>query len=417
MQGEQVDVVVVGAGLAGLSAARHLHAAGLDVLVVERSDGVGGRVRTDVRDGFRLDRGFQLFNPAYPEPPRLLDLEALDLRMFARGALVFRAGRRHRLADPRTEPLSLARSAAAPVGSLRAKASLGALALRDGYAPVSALIRDDTTARASLTRWGVTGDLADHVVGRFLAGVFLEPELATSSRFLHLVLRTFVRGTPCVPATGMGRIPEQLAAGLGVERVRLETPVIGVDGDTVRLAGGACVRSRLGVVVATDAVAARALLPELSVPASNGVTTFYHATSDSPVSEPILLLDGEEELILNSVVLTAAAPDYAPPGLHLVSTSVLGTGHGVELEPHLRSRLATLYGADTRAWDHLASYEIPAALPQMLPPFELRRSVRLARGRYVCGDHRDTSSIQGAMVSGRRAARALLADAGLALPA
>jgi len=411
VQSQRVDVVVVGAGLAGLSAARHLAAAGLEVRVLEASDGLGGRVRTDERDGFRLDRGFQLFNPAYPEPPKLLDLDALDLRPFTRGALVYADGRRHRLVDPRSEPGSIPTSLRAPLGSVRAKAALAGLAVRDGYGPVAALLRHDTTARATLRRWGVTGDLAERVLERFLAGVFLEDRMVTSGRFLHLVLRTFVRGTPSVPARGMGRIAEALAAPLGTDAIWLDATVSEVEDHAVRLADGRRVEGGLGVVVAADAGGAQALLPELAVPASNGVTTIYHAMSEPPLDEPILVLDGDERLIVNSVVLTATAPAYASNDTHLVSTSVLGTGHGADLERRVRTRLGVLYDAGTAGWEHVSTYEIPAAVPRMLPPFELRRPVRLAPGRYVCGDHRDTSSIQGAMVSGRRAARAVLADA------
>lgn len=368
-------------------------------------------MRTDVQNGFRLDRGFQLFNPAYPEPPRLLSLDDLDLRPFTRGALVRYDGARHRLVDPRAEPMSVLATLRAPVGSLPAKAALAALSVRDAVAPFGRITAADTSTLDALRRAGVTGSLAERVFGRFLAGVFLESELATSSRFFHATWRSFVRGTPSVPALGMGGIAAQLAAPLGPGVVRLDTEVRTVDEDGVRLADGRRLACRLGTVVAADARGARALLPGLVVPASNGVTTIYHATSEAPLDEPILLLDGEEDLVVNSVLLTAAAPEYAPEGCHLVSSSVLGVDHGPHLETRVRHRLAVLYETDTRTWEHVATYPIENALPRMVAPFELRRAVRAGSRRYVCGDHRDTSSIQGAMVSGRRAAQALLADA------
>lgn len=208
------DVIVVGAGLAGLSAARHLAAAGLDVVVLESSDSVGGRVRTDIIDGFRLDRGFQLFNPAYPEPPRLLDLDELDLRPLTPGALVVTDGGRHRLADPRRRPSSIPAGLRSHPGSLRELLTLAALSARDALAPVGLLTRTERTTAAELHRWGLSGELGDVFLRRFLAGVFLEDELSTSSVFFHLVWRTFVRGTPSIPATGMGSIPTQLAGRL-----------------------------------------------------------------------------------------------------------------------------------------------------------------------------------------------------------
>ena len=131
------------------------------------------------------------------------------------------------------------------------------------------------------------------------------------------------------------------------------------------------------------------------------------------MTEPMLVIDGEENLVLSTVVMSQAASTYAPSSAHLVSTSVLGAHHDTDLERRVRARLGTLYGARTSDWEHLASYEIAEALPAMLPPFALRKPVRITDGLFVCGDHRDTGSIQGAMVSGRRAACALLADAGL----
>ena len=405
--------MVVGAGLAGLSAARHLARAGVEVRILERADAVGGRVRTDVVDGFRLDRGFQLFNPAYPEPPRLLDLGGLDLRPFGRGVEVLRHGRRHRLVDPRSDPSSVVQTLRAPVGSLGGKAALTAMSVRDAWAPVRALVAADVSTRETLRQWHIDDGLVDAVLRPFLAGVFLEPDLATSSRFFHLVWRCFVRGTPSVPALGMQAIPEQLAAGLPGGAVELGTTVESISGSTVSTADGRQVRARLGVVVASDPRTAAALLPAVPEPVMREVTTIYHRASAAPAHDAMLRLDGDADLVVNTVVISQAATSYAPPGSHLVSTSVLGVDHGADLEPQVRTRLEALYGAPTAGWDHLRTYEIRDALPAMVPPFALRRPVRLAPGLFVCGDHRDTSSIQGAMVSGRRAARAVLDAAGM----
>jgi len=411
---EQAEVVVVGAGLAGLSAARHLAGAGLSVRVLERSEAVGGRVRTDLVDGFRLDRGFQLFNPAYPEPPRLLDIGHLDLQQFARGVSVFRAGRRHRLVDPRSQPATAMQTLRTPIGSLQDKAALVAMSLRDGWGPVDSLIAKDVSTRETLRRWRVGDELVEVVLGRFLAGVFLEPDLATSSRFFHLVWRCFVRGTPSVPALGMQAIPEQLAAGLPGGAVELGTTVTGVAPYEVRTTTGR-LRARRGVVVAADPRTAAALVPQVPLAVMRSVTTVYHSAPEAPLAEPMLVLDADDQLVLSTVVMSQAARTYAPAGSHLVSTSVLGADHGADLHERVRERLGRLYGVSTSGWEHLRSYAIPGALPAMLPPLALRKPVRIVDGLFVCGDHRDTGSIQGAMVSGRRAAVALVADLGVRL--
>jgi phytoene dehydrogenase-like protein len=401
------DVVVVGAGLAGLRASGDLAGAGLDVVVLEAADRVGGRVATDVVDGFLVDRGFQVHNTAYPEAARVLDQAALGLRAFSPGALVRLGDRLHRLADPRRRPLAAVSTIAAPIGSPLDKARVALLAARDGLLPAGRLIggRETTTYRALRDR-GLSDEVIDRFLRPFLAGVFLEDELTTSSVFFDLVWRTFARGKVCVPAGGMRQIPRQLASrlpdgivhlGVTVERVR--------PGEVDTTAGTIRARS---VLVATDPGTSARLLPDLAAPAMNSVTTVYHVVADPPVAEAILLLDGERSgPIVNSVVLTNAAPTYSPDGRALVSTSVLGTDPPADAD--LRRALERLYGVSVAGWEHLATVRVPEALPRADPPLgTLRRPVDLGDGLFVAGDHRDTPSIQGALVSGKRAAAAVL---------
>ena len=401
------DVVVVGAGLAGLVAARHLAGAGLDVHVLEASDGVGGRVRTDVVDGWRLDRGFQVLNTGYPALAREVDLAALDLRELTRGALVHRDGVRRRLADPRRDPVGALATARADLGTLRDRALLAATAARVATGDGRRLVAtDDVAARDRLRDRGFSDQIVDDFFRPFFSGVFLEEDLVTSSRFLDLMLRMFVRGRSAVPSLGMQRLPDQLAARLPAGSVHLGSGVTSLDPVGVTTPGG---RVRAGAVVcATDATAAATLVPAVTPPPWRSVTTVYHAAPIDPLGEPTLLIDADRESpVVNTVVLTAAAPSYGPgDGRALVSTSVLGAHE--DAEAAVRARLAELYRAGTGAWEHLATYVLPHALPAMTAPHPFQRPV-LVDGVYVCGDHRDTSSIQGALVSGRRAAQAVLA--------
>ncbi|MER5650544.1 NAD(P)/FAD-dependent oxidoreductase [Streptosporangium sp. NPDC002524] len=404
-------VVIVGAGLAGLACALRLRSAGVEVRVVEAADEVGGRVRTDVVDGFRLDHGFQVFNTAYPEAARVLDVAALDLRPIPSGLISFERGRRERFMLPWRHPGQALSGLLADVGSPADKAALAALTARDLLLPVSRL-RDgrERTTREELRHWGVSPRMVEKLIRPFLSGVVLERELETSSRFFHLIWRAFARGTVGVPALGMGEIPRQLAARLPPGALALGTPVAAVTGEGVETAGGVTIPAR-AVVVATGPATAATLCPGLEIPAMRSVTTFYHAVSRSPMDgDPTQIVDAEGH-VTDTLVISDAAPEYAPPGRALVSTSVLGVLSGAD-EPRVRARLSQIYGTDTSGWEHLATYAVEEALPAMVPPFRLRRAVRLAPGRYVCGDHRDTGSQQGALVSGRRAADAVLADLG-----
>jgi phytoene dehydrogenase-like protein len=413
-------VVVVGAGLAGLACASDLAAAGATVRVLEAGDAVGGRMRTDRQAGFLLDRGFQVFNTSYPQVKRRMDLRALQLRAFTPGMLLHTSRGRVRFTDPTRQPRQAADILTGRLAGPRDLAALTLLTARDMFGPVSRIKRGrDQSTLAALRRAGISGALIDQMFRPFLAGVFLEDELETSSRFFHLVWRSMLRGTLCLPRHGIQAVPEQLAAALPPGTIRLETPVSQLTGEGVLLGDGS-ERAAGTVVVATGAATAARLLPGLNVPATRTVTTLYHAAPASPLTEPTLLVDSERE-ILNTSVLSEVTPGYASDGRALVSTSVLGTGDTsvldtrVEgpggLEAAVRGRLAIMYQTDTSGWEHLASYTVEGALPVMAAPYPLTRGSRVGPGRYVCGDHRATGSVQGALASGARAAREVLAAA------
>lgn len=419
------EVVVVGAGLAGLAAARELARAGVTVALFEAGDAPGGRVRTDVVDGYRLDRGFQVLNPSYPELRRVVDVAALDLHPYEPGVqVVLDAGRRPVLADPRRRPSALVADLSAPVGPLGDRVRFVAYALRAALSdPDGAGPAPDLDTRAALTATGIGEQFIDTVVRPFLAGVFLEPELATSRRFADLVLRSFVRGTPGLPPAGVRALPDQLAGRLPAGVLQLDTVVEAVTPTGVRTAGGPVAAD--AVVVTAQAPAAADLLAaagvRIEVPTARVVTTWYHAPLGTDPAElaggrAVVVVDGHRRgPVVTTSVPTAAAPGYSAAGRALVSSSVLDLATGTAAEHAVRTHLALLYGVDTSRWELVGVVSVPYAQPAMTPPLDVRRPVRVGRRRYVAGDHRDTASLQGALVSGRRAARTVLADLGRAV--
>jgi phytoene dehydrogenase-like protein len=419
---EHHDVVIVGAGLAGLAAARQLAIHAVDVVVLEASDGVGGRVRTDRVDGLLLDRGFQLYNPAYPEAARVLDHGALDLRPFAPGVVSLTDRGLTRLADPRREPRWATDALSSRSGRLPGKLRFARYAWQTARARRSVReSRDDMPAEVALLSAGVDPALLETVLRPFLSGVFLEDRLATSRRFLDMVLTSFAKGTPSVPAAGMQAIPEQLRDALPPDTVRTGIRVQEVVEGQVRSEAGTF--SGRCVVVATDPRTASTLLPGLDVPAGRDVTTWYYLADTPPHlltgGQPVVVVDGRRARgpLVNTVVLTHAAPTYASGGRVLVSASVLGLHDDAAMEAAVRNQLSQLYGVGTRGWTPVATYPIPYALPAMLPTLVPQRPVALGEWLYVAGDHRDTASIQGTMVSGRRAADAVLAHLGIPVAA
>lgn len=409
------DVVVVGAGIAGLLCAATLTRLGYRVEVLEAADGIGGRIRTDIIDGYRCDRGFQLINPAYPAARRFLDLAALQLGTFDAGVVI--AGPRgvRVVADPIRAPKYLIRTVTSgysrPLELLRlARWSAPSLG------PVRSLLgRADTTLAESLDRAGVTGRLRKEILTPFLTGVLAEGEGSTSATFSRLLIRSFLLGVPGVPARGMAAIPEQLAAGLTTP-VRLHTRVTAVAGGTgsprVDTAAGSGPLHPRAVVVATDPATAGRLL-DVTVPAMKGLVTYWFAMPDPPMSVNLLMVEGGGRgagPVVNTAVMSNAAPSYAPAGRHLVqATTLRGDDAG---EQQVRAHLSRMYGTSTREWDLLVRNDIDGALPEQLPPLRRRRPVDLGGGVFVAGDHRDTASIQGALVSGRRAATAVSAALG-----
>ena len=408
------DVVVVGAGLAGLACARELTGRGLDVRILEAGDAVGGRVRTDHVDGFILDRGFQVLNTAYPALRSHVDLDALDLKAFDPAVGIHLNGERVTVVNPVQRLSGAATALGLPVGGIRGKAAVGLYAARCATLPVGRLKqRRDVSAADAWRRAHIPPDVVDGILRPFFSGVLLEQDMTTSRRFTDLMVRMFIRGRSTVPALGMQRLPMQLARPLAREQLRLQTQVHRVTGRGVDTDDGP-VGAR-AVVVATDAWTASRLLPRLvTAPAPRGVTTVYHSAPAFPEATGMLLLDADRSPIANTIVISAAAPDYAPAGRALVSSSMV---HGsVPRDPdgrEVRQALARLHGTDTSSWELVATYDLPHALPGMPAPHPLTRPVRFAGAGetlYVAGDHRDTSSIQGALASGRRAAHAVLAD-------
>ncbi|MGW6131412.1 NAD(P)/FAD-dependent oxidoreductase [Cellulomonas sp. NPDC055163] len=401
------DVVVVGAGIAGLECARTLHERGLRVVVLEAAGEVGGRIRSERVDGFTVDRGFQVLNPAYPAVRARVDVAALDLRPLLPGVAVRRDDGLALLADPRRAPRLLRETLRSGYERPRELVALARWAA-PALGPVRRLLSapDDAWGR-SLDAHEADGRVRREVLEPFLAGVLAEDDGSSSTRFVRLLVRMFLLGTPGVPAAGMGAFPAQLARAL--PDVRLGHGVERVDavpgGHRVRAAAGSL--TARAVVVATDAPSA-ATLTGVAVPAMKGLVTWWYATDEPPGTEPVVVVDGRRRgPVVNAAVMSAAAPSYAPPGEALVQVTALLRGTAPD-EADVRRQAGEMFGVGTSGWREVARHDIPAALPVQPAPLSTRRPVHLGDALFVCGDHRDTASSQGALVSGRRTGAAVV---------
>ncbi|MFI6853386.1 NAD(P)/FAD-dependent oxidoreductase [Streptomyces sp. NPDC050416] len=444
----QADVVVVGAGVAGLSAAHRLTSAGVTTMVLEAADGIGGRMATEKVDGFRLDRIGQLLSTAYPELRLTPGLGMLVLRPFAPGVLLHGDGRHHRagvqsgtggargalhavraLASAPRSPsaprpprrpvavpgrqVSVPRSrSGAPLGTAVDQARLGAALTRlAGTSAERLLARPELPAGEALAARGLPARTIDGFLRPLLAALLCDPDLTTSSRCADLALRAFAGGRLCLPEGGAEALPELLASTLPPGTVHTGVRVTSVSTTSVTTAEHGEIRCR-AVLVATGARAAAELLPGLRVPEFHPVTVVHHTTDEPPGTGASLLLDADlGGPVAYTAVVSRVDPSRAPAGRALVSSTVLGRPPG-DVDTAVRMHVARMYGVSTARWETLAVHHTAEAVPAMRPPHDLRRPVRLLAGLYVCGDHRDTSTVQGALHSGHRASAAILADLG-----
>jgi phytoene dehydrogenase-like protein len=410
-----MDVIIIGAGLAALCCARTLHQAGIPFLILEASDGVGGRVRTDRVEGFLLDRGFQVLQTAYPEARRVLNYPALNLKSFYPGVLVYFNGRLHRVGDPLRHPGHFFSTVFSHVGTLTDKLRVARLRWRVSQGSMEDLFRrPETSTIAALKAQGFSESMIERFFRPFFSGVFFDRELASSSRMFEFVFRVLAQGDTSLPAGGIGAIPAQLAESLPVGAIRTGAPVARVEESKVFIASGEEIPAR-AVVLATDGSETARLLGEDKPFATVNCACLYFTAAKPPVAEPILVLDGENEgPVTNLAVVSNVAPSYAPPGHSLIQATVVGNPQiaDLDLEKQCRAQLTRWFGPQVDAWRLLRLYRIVRALPDQKPPTPdpLAQPVQLSPRLFVCGEYQSLSSIHWAMVSGRRAGEAVVRE-------
>lgn len=423
------DVTVVGAGLAGLCCAVRLERAGMSVKLLEAEDAPGGRIRTDQVEGFRLDRGFQVLLTGYPELVQHIDLKALRLRAFSKAALVWHGGRFHHFADPFRGSLGDALSIAVdPIITMGDKLRIARLRHMVKSGDPAGLFRtQEFTTRKFLEKYGFSAKVIDRFFTPFLSGIFLERELATSSRYFQFLFRMFAFSDVAVPENGMEMLPRQIAVRLraGTLETGVRVTALRRDGHKfVAEAGRGQSFPAAQIVLAIDDAQVRSLVASQregkqadgeASPWNRG-TTFYYAAMRTPIDGPLLALNGAGQSagpVNHVMVLSQASARYAPPGAHLIAANVVGrapqSAQQIEqLERDVRAQLKRWFGREVAGWTVVGGYPIAQALPLCSHAEWQQSSSRLMEGLYVCGDYRETPSIQGALTSGRRAAEAVL---------
>lgn len=409
-------IVIVGAGLAGLACARTLYENNIDFLLVEGANDVGGRIQTDIVNGFQLDRGFQVLQTAYPEAQRVLDYPTLKLHSFAPGAWIRTSGKFVKMADPWRRPTEALSTLFNGVGRFRDRFKLAKLRHHVTHSSVQSLWNetDSTTHDYLRHSVGLSDDMIERFFRPWFSGVFFEKDLATSSRFFRFVFRMFAMGDAAVPEKGMGAIPKQLAEGLPSECIMLSSRVRSVE-EGIRLATGERINARAIVLAVEGPEAARLTRGLVTQPISRSTTCYYFAVSLPPFHEPLLVLNGEKQGPINNLaVISNVAPSYAPSGQSLISASIIGAYADADtsVDEEMRRQLRDWYGSEVDRWELLRRYDIAHALPAQPAHFRDGGAVesRISSGLYHCGDYCETTSINGALLSGRKTAESLISN-------
>lgn len=410
------DVIVVGAGLAGLQCAVIVQQAGFNVMVIEAGKKIGGRAQTDVIDGHMLDRGFHVLLTAYPEAKKVFNYDALKLKPFFHGALVWWGGKLHKVADPVRHPVAAGLSLFGPIGEVPDK--FKALKIRDRLMKksVDSILCDvEKTASAYLKDEGISSNFIERFFRPFFGAVTLDSRLLFSSRVLEFLIRMLAEGDTSLPEQGIGALAQQLGAKLAPGAIRTESAVQSVQEGLVNLKGGETLVAR-AIVVATDGQEAARLVSGVNAVPNRQSTCVYYTAAQPPFEEPMLVLNGEGKgLVNNLAVLSNVNPACAPSGSHLISVNLLGRHEfeEQELDDAVRSHLNNWFGTSVvETWRFLKSYTVTNALPDQSPPTRTSSYEAVQPGIFACGDFRELGFINGALVSGRKAAEAVIKELG-----
>lgn len=405
------NVYIIGSGVSGLVAAIELERAGYYPVILEAENKIGGRIKTDVIDGFKLDHGFQVLLTAYPEARFYLDFEELSLKIFQPGAVIFKPGDIFSVYDPLRNPLKVIPMVFSKVGTILDKVRIYKLTkVLKETRDEDIFSSPEMTTMEYLKRKGFSNKIIQNFFKPFFKGIFLENDLKTSSRMFEFVFKMFATGNAAIPENGMQEIPNQLFSKLRNTKIQYNTKVNHIESNRIHLESGDIITAD-DIIVATSP---ETIFNQLNIGPTgyHSVTNLYFTLEQSFVARPMIALVPDEQFLVNNFVfLTDVSKAYSEDGRALLSVSVVKDVSELDnLEKMVALELEALSGIRAEYFKHLKTYHIPKALPEIrstrnwLPV----QHTKVYDHVYLAGDHMLNGSINAAMISGRKAAEALI---------
>jgi len=405
----RADVIIIGAGISGLACAKHLMKSNIDFLVLESSQKIGGRIKSDHVDGFILDRGFQVLQTSYPEARRQLDYKKLELKSFSPGVALKVNGNFFYISDPVRRPQELWRTLTSPIGSFTDRLRILKLFAENKIKGIKGIFESpDISTLEFLRSYHFSDRIIERFFRPFFAGACLDPEIASSSRVFRYLFNVFASGDAALPAKGMGEIPGQLAEAIPENKILLNSKVESIEQGRVTLTNGQEINGKT-IVIATEGPETQRLLKTPKVSKSIGERCLYFRADKPPINNPFLILNGEGSGLINNIAIpTLTSPSYSSSGEHLIAVVVLGDPlkDDESLERSVRQELLNWFGASVQTWQHIKTYEIDHALPDQSPPISNPQNgfSKVKDGIYTCGEYQSVPGIQWALLSGRMTA-------------
>jgi phytoene dehydrogenase-like protein len=410
------SITIIGAGISGLTAAVYLHKKGYKIQILEASDRAGGRIKTDIIDGFRLDRGFQVLLTEYPETKRLLDYKKLNLKRFLPGATVLYDDGQFEIADPFRRPTALFSTLFAPVGSLKDKINTYFLKRKLVEISIPTLFKQTEVETISqLKNYGFSQKMMERFYEPFFSGIFLENDLKTSSNMFDFVMKMFSEGDAAIPELGMEEIPKQLVAMLPANSIQYNIKVTAIENNKIICEDGLIIEADK-IIIATEAIGLASNYIAKTKQNFHQVTNVNFEAKIAPTKKAVVVLNAstDKKWVNNLTVMSNVSSKYAPKEKVLISVSYNGIPvvDDSTLAENMKSELKKWYGKQVEDWKLLKTYRINYALPnQEKVTNEVSNSeIQINENLLICGDHLMNGSINAAMKSGRMVAELIDSD-------